>query len=288
MATHRRQEPGERRRRRQSQSQPKTNAPEVVRTQARDFDSRRLLMRIVTIVTIVLAFSIGLSIFFRVETVTVTGCSKYTAWTVSEASGIQQGDSLLFFGRATVGSHIMNALPYVKSVRFSIKLPGVVNIIIEEAPVGYAIEAADGSWWMITSDGIVAEQTDAQGAQQTTIIKGVNLDAPQIGAQAKAYEPNSESAVTGADRLAVALQLTQLMEANEILGKMSYVDVTNLQRLYLWYQTQYRIDLGDRQELDTKIATVKAAMAEIGEYQTGVMELVKDGEIWKVLFTNQQ
>ena len=288
MATHRRQEPGERRRRRQSQSQPKTNAPEVVRTQARDFDRRRLLMRIVTIVTIVLAFSIGLSIFFRVETVTVTGCSKYTAWTVSEASGIQQGDSLLFFGRATVGSHIMNALPYVKSVRFSIKLPGVVNIIIEEAPVGYAIEAADGSWWMITSDGIVAEQTDAQGAQQTTIIKGVNLDAPQIGAQAKAYEPNSESAVTGADRLAVALQLTQLLEANEILGKMSYVDVTNLQRLYLWYQTQYRIDLGDRQELDTKIATVKAAMAEIGEYQTGVMELVKDGEIWKVLFTNQQ
>ena len=288
MATHRRQEPGERRRRRQSQSQPKTNAPEVVRTQARDFDSRRLLMRIVTIVTIVLAFSIGLSIFFRVETVTVTGCSKYTAWTVSEASGIQQGDSLLFFGRATAGSHIMNALPYVKSVRFSIKLPGVVNIIIEEAPVGYAIEAADGSWWMITSDGIVAEQTDAQGAQQTTIIKGVNLDAPQIGAQAKAYEPNSESAVTGADRLAVALQLTQLLEANEILGKMSYVDVTNLQRLYLWYQTQYRIDLGDRQELDTKIATVKAAMAEIGEYQTGVMELVKDGEIWKVLFTNQQ
>ena len=130
MATHRRQEPGERRRRRQSQSQPKTNAPEVVRTQARDFDSRRLLMRIVTIVTIVLAFSIGLSIFFRVETVTVTGCSKYTAWTVSEASGIQQGDSLLFFGRATAGSHIMNALPYVKSVRFSIKLPGVVNIII--------------------------------------------------------------------------------------------------------------------------------------------------------------
>ena len=154
--------------------------------------------------------------------------------------------------------------------------------------MGYAIEAADGSWWMITSDGIVAEQTDAQGAQQTTIIKGVNLDAPQIGAQAKAYEPNSESAVTGADRLAVALQLTQLLEANEILGKMSYVDVTNLQRLYLWYQTQYRIDLGDRQELDTKIATVKAAMAEIGEYQTGVMELVKDGEIWKVLFTNQQ
>ena len=39
--------------------------------------------------------------------------------------------------------------------------------------------------------------------------------------------------------------------------------------------------------MDTKIATVRAAIPEIGEFQTGVMELVKNGEIWKVVFTNQ-
>jgi hypothetical protein len=181
----------------------------------------------------------------------------------------------------------MDTLPFIKSVRFRINLPGSVNIIIEEAPVGYAIEASDGSWWLITADGKIAEQTDSQTAQKTTIIKGVNLQDPQIGQSAKAYEADTQTVATGADRLSVALQLAQLLEANEIMGIMGYVDVSNLQQLQLWYQSQYRIELGDRQELDTKIATVKAAIPEIGAFQTGVMELVKDGETWKVVFTNQ-
>lgn len=287
MATENRRDPEDRRRNRASRPKPKTNAPEIVRTPPKEFDRRHLVLRIWTIVAIVLAVSIGLSIFFRVGEITVTGCNQYSAWTVSEASGIEIGDSLLFFGEATAGSRIMDALPYIKSVRFEIKLPGNVNIIIEEAPVAYALQAADGSWWMITSEGKVAEQTDALSAEKTTVIKGVILDAPVVGETAKAYTSDSGGAVTGADRLAAALQLVQLLEANEILGEMSCVDVNNLQHLRLWYKNQYRIELGDRQELDTKIATVRAAIPQIGEFQTGVMELVKDGEIWKVVFTNQ-
>ena len=55
----------------------------------------------------------------------------------------------------------------------------------------------------------------------------------------------------------------------------------------MWYNNQFQIRLSDLQELDTKIATVKAAIPKIGAYQTGVMDLVKEGEIWKVVFTNQ-
>ncbi len=288
MATEKRQSPQQRRDRRQAQQQPKHNAPAVVRTQPKPFNRRHLSLRIWTIVAIVLAASIGLSIFFRVDEITVTGCDKYSAWSVSEAAGVQMGDSILFFGKATASSRIMDELPFVKSVRFRIKLPGSVNIIIEEAPVGYAIEAADGGWWLLTADGKVAQQTDAVQAQNNTIIKGVNLTAPQLGEVAKAYEPEEAGAVTGADRLSAALQLAQLLEKNEILGTMQYIDVSNLQKIRLWYKNQYSIELGDTQELETKIATVKSAIPQIGSFQTGVMELVKDGETWKVMFSNHE
>lgn len=286
MATEKRPDASDRRKRRPSQPQQKKNAPQIVRTQPKNFDRRRLLLRICSIVAVVLAFSIGLSIFFRVEEITVTGCDKYSAWTVSEASGVDIGDSLLFFGEATASSRIIDALPYVKSVRFRIKLPGSVNIIIEESPVAYALQASDGSWWMVTAEGKIAEQTDALGAEKTTVIKGVILRDPVVGEQAEAYEQAEQTAATGADRLETALRLARLLEANEILGEMSYLDVSNLQQLQMWYKRQYRIRLGDSQELETKIATVKAAIPKIGAYQTGVMELVKDGEIWKVVFTN--
>ena len=274
--------------RRPMPEKPKSNTPPIVRSQPKEFDRRRLLLRIWSIVAIVLAFSIGLSIFFRVDEVTVTGCDKYSAWTVCDASEIEKGDSLLFFGKATAGGRILSALPYIRSVRFSIRLPGSVNIIVEEAPVAYAIQAADGSWWMMTSDGKVAEQTDAQTAQQTTVIRGVNLREPQVGQQAQAFESQEQTAATGADRLDMALQLARLLEENELLGSMSYLDVGNLQKLQMWYASQYRIDLGDREALETKLATVKAAIPKIGDYQSGLMELVKDGESWKVVFINQK
>ena len=110
--------------------------------------------------------------------------------------------------------------------------------------------------------------------------------AIEVGQSAHAYEQPEQTAATGADRLNAALRLVQLLEANEILGEMSIVDVSNLQQLQMWYKNQYQIRLGDQQEMDTKMATVKAAIPRIGTYQTGVMELVKDGGIWKVVFTN--
>lgn len=288
MDTEKRQSPHQRRERRQAQPQPKHKAPPVVRTQPKPFDRRHLTLKIWTIVAIVLAASIGLSIFFRVDEIIVTGCDKYSAWSVSEAAGIQMGDSILFFGKATASSRVMDELPFIKSVRFRIKLPGTVNIIIEEAPVGYAMEATDGSWWLLTADGKIAQQTDAVTAQTNTVIKGVNLANPKVGETAKAYQPQEEGVVTGAERLSAALHLAQLLEKNEILGTMRYIDVSNLQQMQLWYKNQYSIELGDQQELETKIATVGAAIPKIGQFQTGVMKLVKDGQIWKVVFTNQE
>ena len=118
MATEKKPEGPERRRRRPSRPQQKHNAPPIVQTPAKAFDRRRLLLRIGTITAIVLAFSIGLSIFFRVDEITVTGSNRYSAWTVSEASGIEIGDSLLFFGDATASSRILDTLPYINLYGF--------------------------------------------------------------------------------------------------------------------------------------------------------------------------
>lgn len=275
-------------RRRNPKPQPKTNAPHIVRTSPKDFDRRRFLLRISSIVAIVLAASIGLSIFFRVDTVTVTGCNKYTAWTVSEASGVQKGDSLLFFGKATTGARIMAKLPYIKSVRFRITLPGTVHILVEEAAVAYSLQDAEGNWWLMTSDGMVVEQTDEQSAKAATVISGVLLKEPAVGQQAQAYEdPDATTAATGADRLTTVLQIIVLLEDNELLGDMSSIDVENLQQLRMHYGDRFAIKLGDRQELDAKIATVRGGIAQMGSYQIGVMELSKDGEMWKILFTSQ-
>lgn len=262
---------GAQRRRRTQKPQPRNTAPEVVVTQPKPFNRRRLLMRLLTILAVVIAIGMGLSIFFKVDTITVTGAQKYSEWTVSQASGLEKGDSLLFFGRAGAAGKIIRQLPYVKSVRFRIDLPGTVNIIIEESPVAYAIADNKGGHWLITSEGRVVEQTDATAAAK---IVGVTIANPQVGELAVAAENGAGSivATTGADRLQAALQICALLEQNEFLGTVASVNVESLQAIEMWYGEQYQIKLGNAERLDYKIAMIKAAIDEMNSYQTGVLD----------------
>ena len=247
------------------------NAPEVVYTPAREFNHSRLVLNILTIVAVAFAIFLGLSIFFNVEQVTVSGADRYSEWTVVEAAGIEQGDSLLFFGEANAASKIIDALPYVKAVRFEIQLPGTVHIIIEEAPVAYCLQAEDGSWWLMTAQGRLTEQINAAVAKDYALIEGITLRAPVAGQDAVAAE-TGEGSVTGADRLAAALEILTQLEHNELFDKVTAVTVSKLQSLEFWYGDRFQVKLGNVSYMREKLAAIKSAVELAGDYQTGILD----------------
>ncbi len=256
---------------RRPKPEQRRNAPEVVYTPAKEFNRSRLVLNILTIVAVAFAIFLGLSIFFKVDQVTVSGADRYSEWTVAEASGIESGDSLLFFGEAAASSKIIDALPYVKSVRFEIKLPGTVHIIIEEAPVAYSVQAEDGSWWLMTAQGRITEQANAATAADCPKIEGITLRNPVVGQNAVPVE-TGEGSVTGADRLTAALEILSQLEANELFDKVTVVNVSKLQTLEFWYGKRYRVKLGDVDHMRQKLAAVKSAINSASVYQTGILD----------------
>ncbi len=268
--------------------------PNVGPSRSKPFRRSRLYLQLVTIFAVALAFCLGISIFFKVETITVSGAERYSAWTVAEASGIQTGDSLLFFGRAGAMTKIKQTLPYVKNIRIGITLPGTVNIMIEEVPAVYSIKASDGNWWLMTASGKLIEQTNGITAGECTAIDGVLLDSPVAGQQAAAWEQPQDTdpegqpvqlAARNADRLAAALTIAQQLERNEILGEAASIHVASLQDIRLWYGSRYEVKLGDSTELDLKIAAMKSAIAQMGEFENGVLKIwFSDGK-WQATLT---
>ena len=255
---------------------PRRPTPAVVYTQPAAFNRNRLLMQILIVTAVVLAFVMGLSIFFKVKNVTVAGANAYSAWTIREASGIEDGDKLLTFSRGMAAAKIEAELPYVKHVRIGIKLPDTVNIIIEEYDVVYSIQSSDDLWWLITSGGKVLEQTDGGTASTYTKVLGVTLESPVVneqgiaaGTAAEAVTSTEESTgeaatasrtVTSADRLNAALEILQALEANDIVGEAASVDVSDLDDIVLWYGTQFQVELGDTSNMVDKLAAMKAAI----------------------------
>ena len=261
----------------------RNNTPAVIYTQPQVFNRNRFLIQMLTVTAVVVALVLGMSVFFKVETITVTGAETYSAWAVREASGISEGDNLLTFSRAKACAQITAKLSYVDQVRIGIKLPDTVNIYIEEAEVGYAIKSYDGTWYLMTSTGRVTEQIDTATASNHTQVLGVTIESPTIGDKAVATEdiPTETNeagefipvAVTGAQRLSSAMQILKALEANDIVGQAASVDVTRLEDIILWYGTRYQVNLGDTADMEYKIACMNDVILEMSEYDSGILDI---------------
>ena len=274
------------RNRRSSQKTQRKPQQEVQYTQPKPFFRKRLLVQLLTIAAVVLAITIGVSIFFKVDTVVVTGASKYSALTVTEASGIEKGDSLLFFGRARAANRIKTELPYVGTVRFELKLPATVNIIIEEKTVSYAMEDSEGTWWKVTSDGKVVEKLRKNAVPKATVT-GVQLESPKVGKKAVAAETAQTGetvTATQAERLETAVDILYQLELWEVFEDVTNVDVSDLFALRLVCGTEYRIELGNGDDLYDKLGVVKTTLRELEEknYGAAVLKLYDEDGKWQV------
>lgn len=278
----------------------KKQAPAVVYTDGKAFSRTRLVVQLVSVISVVLAFVLGLSIFFRVKTIEVIGNEVYSAWAIREASGISEGDNLLTFGRSRAAGLIIANLPYVKNTRIGIKLPDTVKIEIEEEDVVYSIESAEGSWWLMTSEGKVVEQTNASKANDYTKVLGVKLSAPKAGEMATPEEQMVEQAdeesggglssmlsslvgggeeqaaqpiITGRVRLDVVLEILKALEKNDVVGEAASIDVSRMEDIILWYGTQYQVNLGDHKNMDKKISDMVDVILQMSDYQNGILDI---------------
>lgn len=277
---------------------------EIVYTPPKHFDRFRFFLRLVTVVAVVLALTLGMAIFFKVEVVTVSGMEKYTAWEVREASGIQDGENLLTLNKAKAGGKITTALPYVDTVKIRIKLPDTVNIEITELDVVYAIEDTAAGWWLMDADGILVENTTALAAESYTRVSGVKINPSEVGLPAVAAETEEPSnaeteegetepettapeetvqetfadgdepiTVYAAEQLGMAITVLRAMENCNIIGKVTVVDVTDPYNLQLWYQDRYQVIVGDTSRLEYKLSAMENAAGQMTDYQRGKLDV---------------
>ena len=279
---------------------------DVVYTPPKPFKRGRFLLHLITVAAVVLAIVMGMSIFFKVETVKVSGCNKYTPWDVSEASGVEIGSNLMTISRAQISGNIISNLPYVDTVRVGIILPDTVNIEITELDVVYSIQDAAGNWWLMNADGKIVEGIDMVSAKGYTQVLGVRLESPSAGQQAVAQEeelttiplvdPEGETdqaeettepaqetmdettptiavGITGAERLNTVMTVLKELSNNSITGQIDSVDVTSLSAVELWYDERFQVNLGDTNRLDYKIGALKATVSRMETYESGELDI---------------
>ena len=283
---------------RQEQEARKAKAPTVTYNQPTPFNPRRLAMQLGLVAAMVVAVLLGVSVFFKVEKVVVYGNSSYEAWTIRDASGIAEGENLLTFGATAACDQILDELPYVEKVRIGVSLPGTVKIYVTEYEVTYSVEAEDGTWWLVTSDGSVVDKISVGRASAHTTIKGVKLSDPKVGGEARAAEPEPEMGTnaageqiqlpvitTGADRLKAAKTVMASLELCDVLGQVASIDVSQTGDMRLWYGERFEVLLGGTKNMDKKIAWMASTIGQLEDYQTGTLDVTFTARPGQAIFT---
>ena len=234
----------------------------------------RGLYKLLSILLIAAAVVLACVVFFRVNSVEVTGNVRYTAAEVIAASGIEMGDNLVVLPRSRVSAAICANLPYVESVSIKKALPDGVVLVVTERVAAASVESAEGRW-LVSAQGKLLELD--KGAVETIRITGLTAVGPYAGGMVQTAEEDSLT-------LEYVKELLGVLEGQGMLEHCTQLDCTSAASMTLHYGI-YRLKLPRGGGYEYHIKLARAALSKglesgvIQEGQGGSLDLtVMDGK----------
>ena len=262
------------------------------------------LLRLLCALAVVVALTMGATVFFQVETVVVSGNSRYTQEEVIQATGIQTGENLFGMNKYQVARQVLQALPYVEQVMIRRTLPSTIVITLTEWDAVARVEipsaagtlyqgelsttngedgqhadlSADGDAgieiasqaWLISVGGKLLEP--APPTSNVLSITGITPLVPRAGTMLAL--PLEEQA-----RLDGLLALLEQLDQRQMLPQVSAIEVSAT-RITMRYLDRFTVKMPLNADFSYKLRALLAAVEEteqkLGEQTVGTFDLTRD------------
>ena len=203
----------------------------------------------------------GVSVFFRVATIEVSGSSRYTSDEIIAASGIEAGDNLFLIDRDAAALRIKSAMPYIADIRIDPAIPDKAVIIVTES-AAFAAIGTSGDYWKVDAAGRILERSDFLGTSGLIRVTGVTLAAPKEGAKLAV-----DSAFD--TQLGFLLDVFSAIDKAGIGGDVSELDISNISAITFIYKGNITVKLGGGDNAEHKISKLLATITELAELEAG-------------------
>jgi len=221
----------------------------------------------VGVLLIILLTLFGTSGFLRIVEIEVDGSLTYTKDEIIKASGISYGDHLLFIDGNAAARRIEQAMPFINGVTVSRTPPGGLRIEVTES-IAIAYIDLYGEALVIDSSGRVLEVVTF-APDGLIELRGFNPGDSVVGSKLKAQ-------LGGDYQMGVMLDVLAAFEKERMEGYVSYLDVTYTTQIEFLYKTNYRVVLGQPNNLKSKLTSLPEAIAAAEErYPDGVTGTLK-------------
>ena len=251
------------------------------------------LFKLLCVVAVVVALTVGATVFFRVEQVTVSGNRRYTEEEIIAASGIELGDNLYSLNKVRIDRNIRTTLPYIGEMSINRVLPSTIVIRVDEWEAVAQIAVSDAERvaalqaarlekdpeaealpvaqepWLISVKGKLLEPAPADSG--AILVTGLTPLSPQAGSFLEV--PEEEQA-----RLEALTGLLEALGEAEIQSQVSAVRL-DATRLVVRYAGRFDVKMELNADFPYNVRLMQAIRekmdAKDGENAAGSMDLTR-------------
>ncbi len=227
---------------------------------------RNALFAPLSFLLVCVAVVFGMGVFFRVQTIEVTGTESYTPEEIIEASGIDVGDNLFFINKASANSRIYARLPMVEVASVEPELPNKVVISVEEShALAYVLSGEN--YWMITG-GCKLLGMPMAPEELTGLIQVVNVEPvePEVGDIMQVSQEEELKLVYLKDLLASIQNL-------DMGGSITQLDMSNAANPTFRYMDRFTVRMGSNDNTDYKLRMFLSAVMTMAQDEAGTFNL---------------
>lgn len=234
---------------------------------------KKLIFRVSLCAIFLLAGVIlALTMFFNISEITVTGDKVYSAKDITEKSGIDIGDNLIFVSKKKINERITTELPYVGSVKVKRRLPTKLELIVTKTQAVYAV-VIDGYYTLLDETGKVLEKNLEYVAENIILLNMGEITSAELGTK-----------ISGSSDVYLE-KLVSIRNAYKDCGieDITAIDLSDIYDIKLTYQGRIILELGetDDNNLNKKLSLGKAAIDTQNEENMlyrGTINLSVDGK----------
>lgn len=229
-----------------------------------------VLYKLLSFSLIFSAIMAGSVIFFRVNEITVSGNSRYTAEQIIAASGVEVGDNLFLINKPQTVRAITKSLPYVEKVSPVKALPDRLELHITES-TAVAYWQDESGYWLVNSATKVVELTeDSSLIEGLPRIMGLTSVHPVLGTQLAAELEEQL-------RLDSLRELLAALDGREMAEQVTeFMDLSNSNVIYFGYGSDLTVAVpmsGNFDRLTYSLQGVLNTCAEQGVLVAGTLDL---------------
>lgn len=227
------------------------------------------LQKFITILLTAMILAFGLMVFFRVSTIQVEGNNQYTDDQIIECSGIATGENLILVNKNLADNLIRSQLPYVSEIKIVRKLPDTIVIYVTESGAAATVTDVNGTSWDIDSNCKVLNQ--AAESSSTVTVTGFTPRAAIKSEQLNAAEGDEE-------KLTQLKNILKALAKNELLSRISSLDLTNAYDPVLFCDGKYNVRLGVTTDIDYKLQYMVEVIKQLTDNQSGTIDLTFEAD----------